>query len=107
MAEAVRERTNEIAVLKTLGFSGAKVLSLILCEAVVIVSIGAFLGIAITFLIFNGLDIKLDAYLPGVTLSYHTFLKGLVMAVFIGVATGVLPAFKAFKLDVATALRRL
>ena len=107
MAEAVRERTNEIAVLKTLGFSGTKILAMILSEAIIIVIIGALIGTAIIYLIFNGLDIKLDTYLPGVSLSYHTFIKGLFIAMFIGVVAGLFPAIKAFKLDIVTALRRL
>ena len=47
MAQSVRERTSELAVLKTLGFSGTAILALVLAESLFIACLGGGLGLAL------------------------------------------------------------
>jgi len=104
MAIAVRERTNELAVLKAIGYSARLVLVLVLAESVVIAAVGGALGLWLargvaTQDITQGL---LALYLP-----VSAFVLGGVVTVATGLLAGLLPAIGAMRLNVATALRRL
>ncbi|HEY8535759.1 MAG TPA: ABC transporter permease [Vicinamibacterales bacterium] len=104
MAIAVRERTNELATLKAIGYSGPFVLGLVLAESLLIAlvggGIGLFLARALAALdITNGL---LLLYLPATALGL-----GIGIALMTGTLAGLLPALGAMRLNVAAALRRL
>lgn len=105
MAQAVRERIPELAVLKTIGFSNRSVLFLVLAEAVLLVGIGAVLGLALAPLAMkmattmSGGFIQLPSSLPP-----ETWVTGLVLMLAFGVAAGVLPALRAMRLNIVDAL---
>lgn len=108
MSMAVRERRTEIAVLKTLGFTGSQVLGLIVAEALLLGALGGALGIGGTV---GGL--WLANRLPGTTLvGLSTVelrplvaLTGLAMAVLVGLAAGFAPAWGAYRARVTDMLR--
>jgi putative ABC transport system permease protein len=105
MAQAVRERTSELAVLKTLGFSSPLVMLLVLGESVIIAVIGGGLGLALgAFLVSLG-DPTQGAlpifYIPGTQA-----LLGVLLVFLLGLATGFLPAAQALRLRIVDALRR-
>ncbi len=106
MAIAVRERSGELAVLKTVGFSDARVLRLILAEAVLIAGQGGFIGLALAKLVIPGLSRALPM-LGVLYVSPLTFGLGFVLALGVGAAAGLLPALGAMKLRVVDALRRV
>jgi putative ABC transport system permease protein len=106
MAIAVRERSGELAVLKTVGFSDARVLRLILAEAILIAGQGGFIGLALSMLVIPGLSRALPM-LGVLYVSPLTFSLGFVLALGVGVAAGFLPALGAMKLRVVDALRRV
>ena len=56
MAQSVRERTSELAVLKTLGFSGGAILTLVLAESLFIAFTGGLLGLGLAWLFVQGGD---------------------------------------------------
>lgn len=105
MAQAVRERIPELAVLKTIGFSNRSVLLLVLSEAVLLVGIGAVLGLALAPIAMkmgttmSGGFIQLPSSLPS-----ETWVTGLVLMLAFGVAAGVLPALRAMRLNIVDAL---
>jgi len=104
MAQAVRERTPELAILKTIGFSNRSVLWLVLAEAVLLVVLGGVIGLGIAALSMPGLSaasggmIQLPSVLP------QTWLTGTVLMLAIGVIVGVLPAMRAMRLNIVDAL---
>jgi putative ABC transport system permease protein len=102
-----RERTSEIAVMKTVGFSDRRVFGLVLIEAAVISLTGALLGLgAATLLpIFTGFGT--GGFLPGFRVTVGTQAFGAVVALFLTVASGLFPAWQAAKLPVVQALRRV
>ena len=104
-ALAVRERTTELAVLKTLGFSDRSALLLVLAESTLLALVGGGMGIAVAKLITPGLT----QALPGFTVFLPTkdLLIGVVLALAVGVAAGLLPALSAMRLRVVDALRRV
>ena len=104
MAIAVRERTNELAVLKAIGYSDRFVLGLILAESVLIASLGGALGLSVARAvsrqdITQGLILM---YLPPSALA-----AGICIAVGTGILAGLLPALGAMRLSVVDALRRV
>ncbi len=106
MAIAVRERTAEIAVLKTLGYSDGGLLGLTIAEAVLIAVQGAVLGLALAYVAVPGLARALPM-LAGLQLPPAWLGAGFVFALALGALAGLLPAMGAMKLRVADGLRRV
>ncbi len=105
MAMSVRERTGELAVLKTLGFSDGRVLRLILAEASTYALVGGGLGLAGAKL----LTLRGDptGFLPVFYLAPEKMALGLLAAAVVGVASGIIPAVIAMRLKIVEALRRV
>lgn len=105
MAIAVRERTPELAVLKTVGFSDRAVLGLVLVESLLIALVGGGLGVLAAKVISPGLS----RALPGMPffLPSRDVTEGIGLALAIGLMAGTLPALSAMRLRVVDALRRV
>ena len=106
MAIAVRERTGELAVLKTVGYSDRAVLGLVLAEAVLIAGQGGLIGLLLAKLLTLGGD-PTGGMLPVFYLGWGSIVLGFVLTLSIGVAAGLLPAVGAMRLRVVDALRRV
>jgi putative ABC transport system permease protein len=106
MVMAVRERTREIGVLKTLGFSGGRVLRLVLGETVLLALIGGLPGLALAALAILNMRQSVGNFIPGLTLRPSIVAIGLALMVGLGLATGLVPALSAFRLKIADALGR-
>ncbi|MCB1032282.1 MAG: ABC transporter permease [Acidobacteria bacterium] len=106
MAQAVRERTNELGVLKALGFSDGKVLSLVLGESCFLAFLGGVVGLGLSALLVPALAKGLAKYLPVFYLPARDLLLGVFFVLALGLITGLLPALQARRLRVADALRR-
>ena len=106
MAQSVRERTGELAVLKTLGYSDAKVLGLVLAESVVMSGIGGLSGLALAWILIQRGD-PTGGALPIFFLPVRDLVAGIVLVGVLGVATGLLPAVTAVRLRIVDALRRV
>jgi putative ABC transport system permease protein len=104
MAIAVRERTNELAVLKAVGYSDRFVLGLVLAESALIAVVGGVIGLWLASGIVEQ-DITqglIPLYLPRGTLA-----GGVVVTIATGLLAGLLPAVSAMRLSVVDALRRV
>ncbi|HEX6163307.1 MAG TPA: FtsX-like permease family protein [Vicinamibacterales bacterium] len=105
MAQSVRERTSEMGVLKTLGFSNTAVLTLILSESVLIAVLGGSLGLAAAWLIVQQGD-PTNGMLPIFVLPPRDVAVGAVMVLVLGLIAGAWPAINAMNLKITDALRR-
>jgi len=106
MAQSVRERTNEIGVLKTLGFTNGGVLGLVLAEAVLITVIGGALGLAGAWWLGVQFEPVFRQYLPGFRVPADAIVLGAVFMVGLGLVAGAVPAAQAMRLRIVEALRR-
>jgi putative ABC transport system permease protein len=106
MVQAVRERTGELGVLKAIGFTNAQVVVLVLAESCLLAVIGGVLGLGLAWLITAAGD-PTGGMLPMFFLPQRALLIGLGLSVVLGLATGVIPAFLAMRLQVAVALRKM
>jgi putative ABC transport system permease protein len=106
MAQSVRERTNELGVLKTLGFSNRGVLGLVLGESVLVTALGGGLGMLFAWRLGIQFEPVLKQYLPGFRVPSSAFLEASVYALALGVVAGAVPAWQAMRLRIVEALRR-
>lgn len=106
MAQSVRERTAELGVLKTLGFTDGAVLALVLAESLLLVLVAAAVGLALTWLAVPGLGPLVEAFLPVFRVPPRTLALGALVAVLLGLAAGGVPALLAMRLRIVEALAR-
>jgi putative ABC transport system permease protein len=106
MAQSVRERTNEIGVLKTLGFGERTILSLVLLESLFLTIVGGLTGLLLAWFAAETVGVAIKDYFPSFHLNATTFVVGLSLMLVFGVVTGLWPALTAMRLKIVDALRR-
>jgi putative ABC transport system permease protein len=107
MAMSIRERTREVAVLKTLGFTRQLILRLYVSEAVTVALTGGGLGCLLATLLVTGLAKApgMGFFFIGMSVTLPTFLLALFVAGMVGFLSAILPAYHAAKLDIVEGLR--
>jgi putative ABC transport system permease protein len=105
MAQAVRERTNELAVLKTLGFGDGRILRMVLVESTLIAVVGGAFGLGVAYLLISRGD-PTGGLLPAFYFPSKDVVAGIALVLFLGLAAGSLPALQAGRLRIVDALRR-
>jgi putative ABC transport system permease protein len=106
MAIAVRERTGELAVLKTVGYSDRAVLGLVLAEALLIAGQGGLIGLLLAKGFTSGGD-PTGGMLGTFYLGWDSIVLGFLLTLAVGGMAGMLPAVAAMRLRVVEALRRV
>jgi putative ABC transport system permease protein len=104
MMQAVRERTSELAVLKTIGFSSPKVLGLVLAESVLLLLLGGVIGLGLVSLIGLVLPAMSGGMITHTHVGAGSWALGIGLAVAIGLVIGALPALRAMRLNIVDAL---
>jgi putative ABC transport system permease protein len=105
MAQSIRERVGELAVLKTLGFSNGLVLALVLAESVLLAVVGGGAGLLIGWLLVSQGD-PTGGFLPGFFIPGANIAAGALLVVALGLVAGIFPAIRATQLRIVDALRR-
>jgi putative ABC transport system permease protein len=106
MAQGVRERTRELAVMKTLGFRNGQVLSLILGESVLVTAVGGLVGLLGALLLVGKMSLQLSQYLSSFVLTGKAIAAAVALMLVLGLLAALLPALRASRLPIAEALRR-
>jgi putative ABC transport system permease protein len=104
MMQAVRERTGELAVLKTIGFSDRSVLAMVLAESVLLLVLGGVVGLALAAAIIPVVSAGSGGMLNLPVVGANSWLLGLGLMLLIGVLVGALPALRAMRLNIVDAL---
>ncbi|KFN50146.1 ABC transporter permease [Arenimonas composti] len=113
MYAAVSTRTREIATLRAIGFGALPVLASVMVESMLLAAAGGVVGALLAYLLFNGMSVSTlsQASFTQVVFAFEVspklVLTGLVIAVVIGFVGGLLPALRAARMQVTTALRTL
>ena len=107
MMMSARERSGEVAVLKTIGFPDRTVFGLVMLEAGVITLSGALIGLGGAKLLYKGTNFNAAGFLPGFDVTRGTLLLGLGVALLLMLASGLVPALQAARVPVVQALRRV
>jgi putative ABC transport system permease protein len=107
MAMAIRERIPEFGVMKTLGFDIGRIFRIVLAEAAIITLGGGIAGALLAKVVIEGTKFNAGGFLPPMTVSWATVIAGIVIAVVMGAASGLIPAWRASQLKIVDALRRV
>ena len=107
MMMSARERTGEIAVLKTVGFSDKLLFALVMIEAGAMALTGAAVGLGFAKLLYPSINFNGAGFLPGFKVTTGTLIVGALIAVGLMLASGLVPALRAARLPVVQALRKV
>ena len=105
MAMSIRERTREVAVLRTLGFTRGSILKLLLGESIAISLIGGLVGVifatgAVFFLARPGIGLPVSLHMTAATA-----VVVMLVAFLVGLVSGLIPSYRASNLGIVDALR--
>ncbi|MBU6398842.1 MAG: FtsX-like permease family protein [Verrucomicrobia bacterium] len=106
MAQSVRERTEELGVLKAMGFTRQQVLALVLAESCFLSGLGGLLGLGLASALIARGD-PTGGSLPMFFFPTSDLGVGVLIVVALGLVTGIFPALQAMRLRIAEALRRM
>lgn len=106
MAQSVRERTSELAVLKTLGFRSTSVMLLVLFESIFITALGGAIGFLIGLAVIAGARPMFEQFLPLFRIPPASIAAAIVLMIGLGCIAGALPAAQALRLRIVEALRK-
>ncbi len=101
----VDSRRRELATLRALGFAPVAVSAAVLCESMLFALPGALLGGALAWLFFNGMSTSPLGFSFQLSVTPHLALIGIEWALVIGFIGGLLPAVRAARVPVVTAMR--
>jgi putative ABC transport system permease protein len=104
MMQAVRERTSELAVLKTIGFSSTSVLMMVLAESVLLLLLGGVIGLGLVSVLVPVMSSQSGGMISHTNVGAGSWALGIVLAVVIGLVVGALPAWRAMRLNIVDAL---
>lgn len=109
MMMSFRERTRELAVFKAVGFSNGRIFRVVLGESVLMALIGALLGVVPTCAVLMVFPVRQLGFLPisALKVSPVAVALSLVIALLVGFAAGLWPAYQALRLRTVDALRRI
>lgn len=102
-----RERTSEVAVLKTVGFTDRTIFALVIVEAAIIASTGAAIGLGLAIILPRATHFNAFGFLPDFHVTNGTAMVGAGIALLLSVVSGFAPAYQAARMPVVQALRRV
>jgi putative ABC transport system permease protein len=106
MAMSIRERTREVAVLKTLGFTRGTILGLFVGEAVVLALVGGVIGSLVAFLLGLAAG-KAGGFIGALRVAPATMLVAWGVAALMGFVSAVVPSYNASRLGIVEGLRHI
>ena len=107
MVMAIRERTSEFGVMKTLGFEDGTVFAMVVAEAAIITLGGGILGALLAKFLLEGSGFNFGGFIPPMSVYWSTVIVGISIAVAMGAVSGLIPAWQASRLKIVDALRRV
>lgn len=106
MVMAINERTQEIAVMKTLGFPAPRIFRMVLSESILLSFVGGLLGLGLATLIVEGASSALAGFLPGLSMPMDVVLTAFGLMLGLGLLTGLGPALSAQRLSIIEAFNK-
>ena len=107
MMMSANERTGEVAVMKTIGYSDRTLFGLVLAEAGLIAIVGSGLGLGIAKAFYPVVKFNGFGFLPGFHVTAATMAWGALLTVVLMLASGLIPALRAARMPIVQALRKV
>ena len=106
ISQSVRERTTDIAVLKTLGYQDIQIFNMVLLEALFLISFGIILGLGLSLLTLPAINAVSGGLTEGlIFLTSDKIILALIIGVAVSFISSIMPAYHALNLKVVDALR--
>ncbi len=106
MAQSVRERIAELAVLKAVGFTDRGILALVLAESCLLAGVGGFFGLGLAYLAITAGGDPTGGMLPVFYVPTRDLVFGVLAILGVGIVAGLFPSIQALRLRIADAIRR-
>jgi putative ABC transport system permease protein len=106
MAQSVRERVRDIAVMRTLGFSNGSVVALVLAEGLAMTVTGSVIGLWLGDALAKSVGKQMQQFLPLMMTPPNSYIAGLALAVGLGVLSCAIPCLQVWRLEIVDQLRR-
>lgn len=107
MGQSIRERINELAVMKTLGFSSRGVTAMIFAEALLITALGGAIGLALAALLSMVIGTSVQQFFPILGMPPSAYVIGALLILVLGSLAAALPSAQAGRLKIVDALRKV
>lgn len=106
---SVRDKTQQIGIMRTLGYTRSKIVSLVILESMIMALLGGLLGCLVLFGVFEflGMTIQVRTYNFALNLNTSIAVMGMVVALMIGFIGSLLPAYQASRLNIVNSLRNI
>ena len=106
ISQSVRERTTDLAVLKTLGYQDLQIFNMVLLEATFLIFLGVSLGLGLSLLSLPAIDAASGGMMEGlVYLTWNKIFLAIGIGITVSFVSSIMPAYKALNLKVVDALR--
>jgi putative ABC transport system permease protein len=106
MIFAINERTREIGLLKTIGFSPGRIVGIVAGEVMAVSALGGLIGLGAAALIVAAIAAAMKSVVPGFAMTGSVAGGGVLLILLLGTITGLAPSAKAYRLQVIDALNR-
>ena len=107
MAMSIRERTREVAVLKTLGFTRQSVLGLFVSEAVALAAAGGVIGVGLAYLLIYFVSHSPNMSFYNLKLTLGMWVVALLVSGLVGLVSSLLPSYHASQVNIVDGLRHI
>jgi len=107
MAMSIRERTREVAVLKTLGFTRQSVLGLFVSEAVALAAVGGVIGVGLAYLLIYAVSQSPYMSFYNMKVTPGMWAASLFISGFVGLVSSLIPSYHASQVNIVDGLRHI
>ena len=104
MIQVIRERLNEIAMMKSLGFSSTRLIGQVYLESLLLLSMGAFMGCALATLTLVQVQMLMADFLPGIAIEPQHYVEVLILVFSAAAICTLFPAFTIKRLNISQTL---
>jgi putative ABC transport system permease protein len=107
MAMSIRERTREVAVLKTLGFTRQIVLGLFVSEAVSLATVGGLIGVGLAYLLIGAVSHSPYMSFYNMKVTLGMWATAIFVSAFVGLLSSLIPSYHASQINIVEGLRHI
>jgi putative ABC transport system permease protein len=107
MIMGARERVNEFALLKTLGFRPFHIFGLLFGESFAIAIIGGIVGVILSYFAISFMAIALAAFFSSIFIAAKTIIYSILLAMLVGLLASLLPIYRTIKTSIVDGLRNI
>ncbi len=106
ISRSVRERTRELIVMRSIGFTDAMVIAIVLLEGISLTLVAGLPAMLLAWFIVQGISAQFSSAIGGIRLTGTIMLEAITLMLFLGIVASILPVLRVIRMNVASGLRR-